>query len=371
MKPNLSQPSFPASKLSVAELVERNPTAVERPSKLEWWYQLAAPAAEPSATSTLKQRESYRRGRLIATILLMQIVVILIVAAPVGLFVNPLLLPNLLITLVVLLVAVFANHRGRVIIAGILAMGVLELSLGLNVVFTSIHGLTVFALPLFDLLVLGELLAVSLLPEGVVFLTAFVNVLFIGAMFLLLPKTPEFAAVLQSASAVDALARPIAIQIMVAVVTFLWVRSARRALERADRATTIAALEHSLAEQGKLIAQQKEQLERGIQQIIETQTRIAKGDLSARVPLTEENVLWGVAGMMNNVLSRLQRASQAEEEVRRTRQAAAYLIEVLHQSNGRTINWPYTGTIFDAIVAQYNSALVLRTSSGRISAVKR
>jgi uncharacterized coiled-coil protein SlyX len=370
MNPNLSQSPASASKLSVAELVERNPAAVERPSRLEWWYQLAAPVAEPSASSTLKQRESYRRGRLIATILLMQIVVICSIAAPVGLFVNPLLLPNLFITLAILFIAVFANHRGRVIIAGILAMGVLELSLGLNVVFTSMNGLTVFALPLFDLLVLGELLAVSLLPEGVVFLTAFVNVLFIGAMFLLLPKTPEFAAVLQSPSAVDALARPIVIQIMVAVVTFLWVRSARRALERADRATTIAALEHSLAEQGKLIAQQKEQLERGIQQIIDTQTRIARGDLSARVPLTQENVLWGVAGMLNNVLARLQRASQAEEDVRRTRQAAVYLMEVLRQSNGRTINWPYTGTVFDALVAQYNAALVLRASSGKMAAIK-
>ncbi len=371
MKSNLSQAAAPVSHLSLTEVIERNPAAGERQSRLEWWYELAAPAAELSSTATLKQREAYRRGRLIATILLMQIVVILIVAVPVGLFVNAVLLPNLLITLVILLIAVFANRRGRVIVAGILAMGVLELSMGLNVVFTSMNGLTVFALPLFDLLVLGELLAVSLLPEGVVFLTAFVNVLFIGAMFVLLPKTPEFARMLQSSSAVDALARPIAIQIMVAVVTFLWVRSAKRALERADRATTIAALEHSLAQQGQQIAQQKEQLERGIQKIIDTQSRIAKGDLSARVPLTQEHVLWGVAGMMNNVLSRLQRASQAEEEVRRSRQAAAYLIEVLRQANGRPINWPYTGTIFDAIVAQYNSALVLRPSNGRMPVVKR
>jgi uncharacterized coiled-coil protein SlyX len=361
MKPNPSLSSSPSSNLSLVEVIERSPMTPERPNRLEWWYRLAAPAAEPAASANLKQREAHRRGRLIATILLMQIVVILVVAMPVGVFVNPVLLPNLLITLVILGIAVGANRRGRVIVAGILAMGVLELSLGLNVIFAGLNGgLTIFALPFFDLLVLGELLAVSLLPEGVVFLAAAINVLFIAVTFQVLPKTHEFAAMLQSPSAVDALARPIAIQIMVAVVTFLWVRSAKRALERADRATTIAALEHALAQQGQQIARQKEQLESSIQQIIDTQTRVARGDLSARVPLTEDNVLWEVAGMLNNLLARLQRVSQAEEEVRVTRQAASYLIEMLQQSNGRPINWPRTGTLFDVLVAQYNSALAQR-----------
>jgi hypothetical protein len=309
------------------------------------------------ASASLKQREAHRRGRLIATILLMQLCVIAIIAVPVGLFVNPLLLPNLLVTAVVLLIAVACNRRGRVVLAGILAVGVLELSLGLNIIFSSTAGLTVFALPLFDLLVLGELLAVSLLPEWTVVLAALFNICFIGGAFLLLPKTAAFAEILGSSQAIDALARPIAIQIMVAVVTYLWVRGAKRALERADRATTIAALQHQLAEQNRTAAEQKRLLEQSIQLIVETHTRVANGDWSARVPLTQDNVLWQVAGLLNNVLSRVQRLQQAEVENERTRQATAYLIQLLQRAQGRPIQWRQTGTVLDSVVAQYHSML--------------
>jgi hypothetical protein len=67
---------------------------------------------------------------------------------------------------------------------------------------------------------MGELLAVSLLPEWTVFLAALLNILFIVFAFLVLPKTPEFA-VLASPQAADVLARPIAIQVMVSIVRLL------------------------------------------------------------------------------------------------------------------------------------------------------
>ncbi len=361
MKPNASrshafaQPPGP----SLVEVIERTPMAPERRSSLEWWYRRTAPD-EPSSSAPLKQREAYRRGRLIATILLMQMGVIVLVALTVGLFVNRLLLPNLVVTLLVLCGAAWANRRGRVIISGLLSVIVLEISIGLNIFFNP-AGLSVFALPFYDILVIGELFAVSLLPEWAVFLAAFINILFIGATLGFLPKADDLAAVLNGPEAVDALARPIAIQIMVAVVSYLWVRSAKRAIERADRATTIAALEHALAQQGQEAALQKQQLEQSIQQIIDTHTRVANGDLSARVPLTQDNVLWEVAGLLNNVLSRLQRLSQTEAELQRNQQVAAYFLEMLRQSQGRPIAWPRTGTIMDAIALQYNALVATRS----------
>jgi len=51
------------------------------------------------------------------------------------------------------------------------------------------------------------------------------------------------------------------------------------ALVRADRAETVAALEHALLEQ-------KRDLELGIQQILQTHVTIANGNLDARAPLS-------------------------------------------------------------------------------------
>lgn len=146
------------------------------------------------------------------------------------------------------------------------------------------------------------------------------------------------------------------------VVTFLWVRSARRALERADRATTIAALQQRLALQNQQEAEQKRLLEESIQEIVRIHTRAAQGDLSARVSLLRNNVLWEVAGMLNNLLSRMQRMQQAEIENQRTRQAAAYLVQQLQSSPDTLIQWPaHTGTALDSIVTQYNTNLRMRT----------
>jgi hypothetical protein len=49
--------------------------------------------------------------------------------------------------------------------------------------------------------------------------------------------------VLHSGMALDVIAQPIALQLIVATVTYLWVRSAQRAIARADRAEEIAELQ--------------------------------------------------------------------------------------------------------------------------------
>lgn len=238
------------------------------------------------------------------------------------------------------------------IISGIFTIAFLEISL-FSLILTYPGGVSVFALPFFDLLVFGDLFAASLLPEATVFIVAVINIAFIVGTIFLIPA-PDLVTVLQKSNAVDAIVRPVAIQIGVAFVTYLWVRSAKKALERADRATTIASLEHSLAQQGKQVAQQKQQLEQSIQQIVETHMRVANGDYSARVPLTQENVLWQVAGLLNNALARLQHLQQTETELQQVQRIVEYLGEALRRSNGQPVSWPQTGTVFDTVVLQYN-----------------
>lgn len=94
------------------------------------------------------------------------------------------------------------------------------------------------------------------------------------------------------------------------IVAFLWVRGATQALLRADHAEEIARLEHDMALQAEVVTDQKQRLDASIQRIVETHTRVANGDFSARVPLTDDNILWQISGPLNNLIVRLQRSRQ-------------------------------------------------------------
>src|SRR5205823_1369889 len=106
---------------------------------------------------------------------------------------------------------------------------------------------------------------------------------FIFVSFAFLPHTVALNHALTSA-AYDATLRPVVLQVIVAVVTFLWVRSATQAIARADRAEEVAKLQHVLAERDREAAEQKEQLEMGVQQILDTHVRVANGNFGARAP---------------------------------------------------------------------------------------
>ena len=81
----------------------------------------------------------------------------------------------------------------------------------------------------------------------------------------------------------------------------------------------IIALERSNAEQ-------KYQLEAGIQLILQTHVQTANGDFTARAPLAEDHVLWQIAYSLNNLLARLQRLSQADTELRQTKLNSARIV---------------------------------------------
>ncbi|MFL5628607.1 MAG: hypothetical protein ACJ788_23750 [Ktedonobacteraceae bacterium] len=345
------QPTDPGIQaLSTVEMVEPDLT---KPSKMGWWYQIAAPP-EPAMSANLKQREAYRRGKLISIALLMQIAIIFIVMLTVGIFVNHALILNLAAMLLVLTIAVFMNRRGNVIVAGILAVIGLDLSIMLN--FLSYPELTVFLLPMLDLLVLPELFAVSLLPPRAVFIDALFHIVFIVAsLTFLFPQSAELKALLHTSAFQDAVARPIVIQILVAVISYLWVSSASQAIARADRATTIASLERAMAEQAQFELEQKHWLEASIQQIIQVHRRVANGDYSARVPLERGNTLWEVAGALNNLISRLQRSREDSLRLQQLTNAAANYFRARNQLLNGYIPWKHTGTPIDILVQQHNS----------------
>jgi hypothetical protein len=183
----------------------------------------------------------------------------------------------------------------------------------LNIVTTP-GGLSMLVLPLFGLLVLPLLCAVSFLPPGWIFVVALINILFTLLSLTYLPRTAELSAILAIAYA--GIVTPIIFsQILVSVVAFVWVRSSTQALQRADRAEELARLEHDMALQAEEAAHQKQRLEDSIHKIVETHMRVANGDFDARVPVGEENVLWQISGPLNNLLARTQRWRQDANEL--------------------------------------------------------
>lgn len=247
-------------------------------------------------------------------------------------------------------------RKGRVILAGILAVAGLDLSLMLNV--ATYPAMSSFLLPMLDLLVLPELFAVSLLPPLAVFFDAGFHICFIVAsLTFLFPQSAELRTLLHTSALQDALARPIVIQILVAGITYLWVKNATNAIERADRATSIAMLEREMAEQGVRVEEEKQQLENSIRQIVEVHTRVANGDYSARVQLIQGNPLWEIAGSLNNLLNRIQRYQQDSFSLRRIVAAIDTFFHKRNQTRNGFISWQQTNTPVDALVQQHNTYL--------------
>lgn len=344
----------------------------QKRSPMEWWYRLTAPPpARP--TASLAERELARRGRLTSLVLLGVVIIATFIAVPVVALENPQLAPAIGALDVILFVALWFNRKGHIYIAGIIV--VVNLSIGLPAsIITAPGGLSSNSMPLYDVMVQSELFAISLLPAATVFLIAALNCTFIVLDFYLQPHTPDLNAMIAKAGA-EVLARPILLHVLIAVVAYLWVRSAMQAIERADRAEVIAILEHDMAEQEHAVAQQKRLLDKSVQQIVETHTRVANGDITARVPLTQDNVLWEIAGSLNNLLSRFQRMLQNEQNMRKMGERVQWAMRVEYEvmrmkkeiekqisfvrqakHDRRPVHFLPTRTIIDPLLAELNEA---------------
>lgn len=338
------------------------------PSILEWWYRLTTPPPRPAAQTTFAQRELARRGKLASVMLFFFMLVIVFLALPVGILsANGIVVLMVVILLAVITLAAFFNRSGKSNVTGLMVAVALNLALFM-VILTSPGGLAASSLSLFDLLVFSELFVASLLSENWVFVAAAVNIVFIIGDLSLQPRAHDLALIMSTPAAFAVMFRPVALHVVVTVVLWLWVRSATQAIKRADRAEVIAQLQHAIAEQEHAVALQKIQLDESIQQIVEIHRRVANGDFSARVPLSQDNLLWQVAGSLNNLLARFQQlqrleeeyqkllkqlhyGKQAEHQIRLIAQEASRLIDTLRNAKAyrRPIRFMRRGTLLDPL----------------------
>jgi HAMP domain-containing protein len=281
-----------------------------------WWYRIASPL-RPKSQASFLERELFRRGRTGSQILL-ALYALLLISIPAGITGrNTSLITIIVGSLLALILATALNRMGMVNAAGLIVVATAIAYPTLNIMTTP-GGLDMLILPLFGLLILPLVCSVSFLPEWWVFPVVLINCLFTLYALLYAPQTGELTAVLQIDFA--GIITPILlVQLVVAVVAYLWVHGTVQAIKRADRAEEIARLEYDLALQAESAAQEKQRLEASIRKIVDVHTRVANGDYSARVPLTEDNVLWQISGALNNLLTRVQRSRQEMAELERVK----------------------------------------------------
>jgi hypothetical protein len=292
-----------------------------------------APRSPSGITTNLgiAVREEARRKQVVSAILLV-IVLFQLVDFPGAIMMHSFMaIGTVLLGLVLCGVAMLFNQIGRVGLVSILLILVVDLGCGL-MLLTSPMGLDASDLPVFDVLIVSELIAVSLLPAVSVFPVALSNILFILAVLALMPRTPALNMMLASDMAYNTIIQPVSLQIVVAVVSYIWVRSALRAIARADRAEEIAQLQRREAELLRLEAERTRQLDMGSEHLLQVLVRAANGDRTARANLPPDNLLWRVGNGLNLLLTRLRRAGQTEYEMQQLREANAQLTQRAYET---------------------------------------
>jgi hypothetical protein len=305
------------------------------------WLRLASSGWDKPQV-TVAQREAVRRSQLTAWILL-GLLVADVLLTPAGLGDFPTLMAIALVG-VGILVAIALNRLSYTTAAGVLLI-VLIIGADIGAISGGAGGLQVVDLPAYDLLVIAIIIAASILPPLSAFLVAAINVSAIILHFAFEPHAADLMQQVNTLGVLPLLARPVALQVIIAAVAFLWVHGTQEQIRRADRAEEVAQLETAVADQ-------KRALDQGVQELTRAFVQAANGDYNVRVNIPRQNPLWSLGAQMNTFVQRLQQAGQASFELDRTRQEAFRLAAALDDWRaGRMPLWPApSGTLLDAII---------------------
>lgn len=318
---------------------------------LRSWYAATAPA-DPDGKADFHGRENFRRGRLASLALLLVIFVVALYIAAIGITTNnnwPVYLSGGGAIFILVVVAGLLNRRGHLVASACTLMFILDGGIIAILLFMK-GGLGLANLPVFDFLIGSELIAVSLLNPLAVFPVALLNSVLVVLIILFTHHSPDLDHYLGMNGLAVVLARPILLQFAVAVVTALWVGGVQHALKRADQ----AAMEYAIAEYERALAAQKRSLEHDIQYLVDTQRKVSSGDLTARVPITRDNVLWPVATSFNNLLTRFQHLQEDADQLQEIYREMPRLVKAIREAkrDRSPIVLPRGGTILDALVVE-------------------
>ncbi len=275
-----------------------------------WWSRHTSPP-DARAGASFAERDRVRRGRIASPLMLFLAILLLLVAVIAVLGHNPHLLPVVYTLLPIIGGCLFLNRRGFVTLVGILLSLGLVGGMCLTLLITALHGgIAPLDTQILFLLFFDEIFFAMLLPINAVFLAAWLNLVISLVVLNLAPHTPALTALLAQGGSFTLLFRLVQIHLLVPFALWVLVSTLQEQTRRANTAEELARLEHDLSELATRQAAEKAALEQSIAQIVAVHTRVANGDLEARVPLTDDQLLWNVAGQLNTLIARYQKARQ-------------------------------------------------------------
>lgn len=323
-----------------------------------WWLRLTAPpgAFQYELALTHQRREHLRRSQLTSW------------TAP-FVFLAPLLLlqqassdVGSVIVIIALmssaLLALVLNRIGQQVVAALLMVLAIEVIIE-GALLTASGGLSTRWLLNFDLFVIPLIIVGVLLDRRFLWVFMLLHIGCILGDFFLLPHAPDLTRLIEQwHGPVVAFARPVIIQIGGGLLGFIGAKSTDEAIARADRAEQFAALQQSIAEE-------KKQLERGIQEIIDILAKAANGQFMTRASLPQEHVLWQVSSALNTLFGRLQSSRQAEVMLRQTEREIVRLREALRATiRGESASWPQpNGGPLDPLIRELRAAVGFNAAS--------
>jgi hypothetical protein len=331
--------------------------------QVNWWLRYTSWGWDQPTFGTLAQRERQRRSRL-ASWLILGLLAGVIVLSPLALQ-DARARATLVVWVVGLLGAVALNRRGWVTLTGVVLVALFSGGL-LAANLASPIGLTMGELPNFDAYVVPLVLAATLLPRASIFLVAAGNSLLIVGNYLLQPHNVNITqdAHLYSSATVQTvsfLVRPIAIQLVLGVVAYLWLRGAEEAIRRADRAEELAILEQREVTWARWEAERTVAIEEGVRYLHQTLQEWTRGDVQHTLPRMPGVVLEQLGGELHAFVERYSTALRAEFQLQRMQEEIDRLSAAVDGwMQGHSVDWPApAGTPLDRMVE------VLRIIAGR------
>jgi len=177
---------------------------------------------------------------------------------------------------------------------------------------------------------------------------------------LLQPHVASMNVLFQSSDGLLTLmARPVAFQIIIGAIGFLWARNTVESIRRADRAEELAELERRELDR-------THELEEGVRQLLAVHVHLANGDFNVRAPAIRNSLLWQIGSSLNNLIARLGRLAQADFVLRRTQEEANRVTEAIYMFNsGRQPIWPApSNTPLDRVVDVLRGSLTPHAGGG-------
>jgi hypothetical protein len=316
------------------------------------WYRWTS-FPDPTPPASFQLREKARKSRLLSSIVGFLLCIFLgFVPACLELS-NHYVLAADTSMLPICVLALLLGKQGKITAGGMLLA--LSFEIALTIVIATTSPFDEASIQQYELFAFGELLAVSLLSPTSVFGMALYNTLVISWSLFLQMQTPEMVMVVHE-QGLPLWARPVAVQWLIAGVTYLWVRNATSANRHADQVEVAVYLEHERVEQERARAAERVELMEGLNHLIRHHVRLIHHptveDLHTPIPLPScPPLLWPLVNVLNRQHHRLVQARQNEEELQRLRHAILWHAEQLEHDRRESLACR-SGTMLDVLLSQ-------------------